>query len=215
MATMLSFITTDAMISKNNLQACLKKSVEKSFNSITVDGDMSTNDSVFIFANGMSGININNEKYLEQFQQSLDYLCLELAKMIVMDGEGATKFVEINIKGALNKDEAKRCGMKIANSPLVKTMFFGEDPNWGRLLACIGASFVEMKEDKVEIYFDTLKYVENGLLIDKTLEEEAARIMQKKSFAITINLNIGKAAHTVYTSDLSYDYVKINADYRT
>ncbi len=215
MATMLSFITTDAMISKNNLQVCLNKAMEKSFNSITVDGDMSTNDSVFIFANGMSGININNEKYLEQFQQTLDYLCLELAKMIVMDGEGATKFVEINITGALNKDDAKKCGMKIANSPLVKTMFFGEDPNWGRLLACVGASFVEMEQDKVEIYFDNLKYVENGLLIDKAQEKQAASIMQKKAFSITIDLNIGTAEHTVYTSDLSYDYIKINADYRT
>lgn len=215
MATMLSFITTDAMISEENLKKCLNSAVEESFNSITVDGDMSTNDSVFIFANGLSGININTEKHLQEFQKSLNFLCRELAKEIVKDGEGATKFVTIRVKNAASKEEAKRCGMKIANSPLVKTMFFGEDPNWGRLMACTGASLVTMQEDKVDIYFNSLKYVENGVLIDKKLEKEAAAIMSEESFTITIDLNIGNSEAEVYTSDLSYDYVKINADYRT
>ncbi|TYB34896.1 MAG: bifunctional glutamate N-acetyltransferase/amino-acid acetyltransferase ArgJ [Flexistipes sinusarabici] len=215
MATMLSFITTDAMISEDNLKNCLNSALEESFNSITVDGDMSTNDSVFIFANGLSGININMEKHLQEFQESLNFLCKELAKEIVKDGEGATKFVTIRVKNAVSKDEAKWCGMKIANSPLVKTMFFGEDPNWGRLMACTGASLVTMHENKVDIYFNNLKYVENGVLIDKQLEKEAADIMSEESFTITIDLNIGNSEAEVYTSDLSYDYVKINADYRT
>jgi len=215
MATMLSFITTDAMISEENLKNCLSSAVDESFNSITVDGDMSTNDSVFIFANGLSGININTENHLQEFQKSLNFLCRELAKEIVKDGEGATKFVSIRVKNAASKNEAKRCGMKIANSPLVKTMFFGEDPNWGRLMACTGASLVTMREDKVDIYFNNLKYVENGILIDKKLEKEAAEIMSEESFSITVDLNIGDAEAEVYTSDLSYDYVKINADYRT
>ncbi|BAI81455.1 arginine biosynthesis bifunctional protein ArgJ [Deferribacter desulfuricans SSM1] len=215
MATMLAFITTDALVDKNIQDEVLRLAVEDSFNSITVDGDMSTNDSVFLFSNGMSGISVNHSKNLELFKEALKAVCLDLAKMIVKDGEGATKFVSINIKNAKNYEDAKKCAFKIANSPLCKTMFFGSDPNWGRLMATIGSAMIEFEENKVDIFFDDLKYVENGLLISDDLEDKAYEIMKKDSFVITIDLKAGNANKTVYTCDLSYDYVKINADYRT
>jgi len=215
MATMLAFITTDALVNKDIQDEVLRLAVEESFNSITVDGDMSTNDSVFLFSNGMSGISVNHGENLELFKEAVKAVCLDLAQMIVRDGEGATKFVTINIKNAKSYEDAKKCAFKIANSPLCKTMFFGSDPNWGRLMATIGSSLIDFDEDKVDIYFDNLKYVENGLLISEDLEDKAYEIMKKDSFSITIDLKIGTFSKTVYTCDLSYDYVKINADYRT
>ncbi|KAA0258965.1 bifunctional glutamate N-acetyltransferase/amino-acid acetyltransferase ArgJ [Deferribacter autotrophicus] len=215
MATMLAFITTDVIIDKNAQDEALLLAVENSFNSITVDGDMSTNDSVFLFSNGMSGINVSHGNNYELFKEALNFVCSELAKMIVKDGEGATKFVTITVKNAKSYDDAKKCAFKIANSPLCKTMFFGSDPNWGRLMATIGASMIEFNEDDVDIYFDNLKYVANGTLIDPDLEDKAYEIMKKSEFAITIDLKAGNFSKTVYTCDFSYDYVKINADYRT
>jgi glutamate N-acetyltransferase/amino-acid N-acetyltransferase len=215
MATMLAFITTDAMVDKNILQNSLDNAVKTSFNSITVDGDMSTNDSVFLLANGMSGINIHSEKQINKFKDAVSHVCLELAKMIVKDGEGATKFIQINVKNALTQDDAKKCAFKIANSPLVKTMFAGEDPNWGRLLASAGASLIELDEEKIDIYFNDLKYVESGSLIDKKLEEKVHQIMKTDEYEITIDLNIGNCNSTVYTTDLTKEYISINADYRS
>ena len=211
MATMLCFITTDAVVSDKNLQTVLNKAVGPSFNSITVDNDMSTNDSVFLMANGMSGIIPD----MEQFQEAVSYVALELAKMIVKDGEGATKFVTVNIKNAASDDEAKKCAFAIANSPLVKTMFYGEDPNWGRLIATVGACGVQCVEEKIDMWFDDLAYVKNGMIIDYSLEEQAAEIMKNPEIAITIDLNMGDGFKTVYTCDFSKEYVTINADYRT
>lgn len=211
MATMLCYITTDALVSRESLQRVLDKAVGPSFNSITVDNDMSTNDTVFLLANGMSGI-IPEEK---QFQEAVNFIALELAKMIVKDGEGATKFVTINVKGAASDEDAKKCAFVIANSPLVKTMFNGEDPNWGRLIACVGASGVPCTEEKIDMWFNELAYVKNGVIIDDKLEEKAAKIMKLDEIEITINLNTGKGEKTVYTCDFSKDYVSINADYRS
>lgn len=215
MATMLSFITTDAMISKELLQRALEAAVKESFNRITVDGDMSTNDSVYIFANGFSGIAIQNEELYNKFYEGLKFVCLELAKMIVKDGEGATKLVKIQVKNAKSEEDAKVCAFKVGNSPLVKTMFFGNDPNWGRLLASAGASLIEMDPENIDIYFDDLHYVSSSTIIDLSLESKVHDIMKKDSYTITIDLNYGRSEYSVYTSDLTYDYVKINADYRT
>jgi len=211
MATMLCYITTDALVSAENLQTVLNKAVQPSFNSITVDNDMSTNDTVFLIANGMSGIIPD----MEQFQEAVDYIALELAKMIVKDGEGATKLVTINIKNACSEDDAKKCAFAIANSPLVKTMFYGEDPNWGRLIATVGASGVKCIEEKIDMFFDDLAYVKDGIIIDEALEEKAAKIMKQPEIGITIDLNMGAFEKTVYTCDFSKEYVSINADYRT
>lgn len=215
MATMLSFITTDAIVSKKVLQDALNVAISDSFNCITVDGDMSTNDSVFLLANGMSGINLHSESEIKKFQEAVTYICLELSKMIVMDAEGATKFVTINVKNASSPEDAHKCVHKIANSPLVKTMFAGEDPNWGRLMASTGASLVELEENKIDIYFNDIKYVENGALIDKKLEEDIHQIMKKRSYSIIIDLNMGTSSSTAYTSDLTKEYISINADYRS
>jgi len=211
MATMLGFITTDAMVSAENLEKCAKEAVKDSFNSITVDGDMSTNDSVFIMANGMSGIIPNNDLFLE----AVKLVSLELAKMIVKDGEGATKFVTINVEEADSYEDASKCAFMLANSPLVKTMFAGEDPNWGRLVATVGASRIKADEELVDLWFNDLKYVEGGMIIDPELEKQAAEIMQGDEIIITVKLGMGEFSKTVYTCDLTKDYVAINADYRT
>lgn len=215
MATMLGFITTDAMVDKAVLDRVLNGAAQDSFNCITVDGDMSTNDSVFLLANGMSGIAIHSEKDIQAFQEAVTYVSLELAKMIVMDAEGAQKFVAVHVKNALTDVDAQACAFKVANSPLVKTMFAGEDPNWGRLMASAGASLVELEEEKIDIYFNDLKYVENGALIDPALEGQIHGIMKKRSFDITIDLNMGACCKTAYTSDLTKEYISINADYRS
>jgi len=211
MATMLCYITTDALVDADTLQNVLEKAVSPSFNSITVDNDMSTNDTVFLLANGMSGI----VPQKDQFQEAVSFVALELAKMIVKDGEGATKLVTINVKNAESDAEAKKCAFAVANSPLVKTMFYGEDPNWGRLIASVGASGVKAVEEKIDMYFDNLAYVKDGIIIDEKLEEKAALIMKQDEITITIDLNIGKGSGTVYTCDFSKEYVSINADYRT
>jgi glutamate N-acetyltransferase/amino-acid N-acetyltransferase len=215
MATMLAFITTDAMVDTSLLQETLNFAVSNSFNSITVDGDMSTNDSVFLLSNGMSGIKISNNQELNLFKQAVNFVSTELAKMIVKDGEGATKFVEVNVKNALSKNDARTCAFKIANSPLVKTMFAGEDPNWGRLMASAGASLIELEEEKIDIYFNDLKYVENGALISDDLESKVHHIMKNREYSITIDLNLGNFEAKVYTTDLTKEYIAINADYRS
>jgi len=211
MATMLCYITTDALVSADNLQNVLTNAMGESFNSITIDNDMSTNDTVFLMANGMSGIIPD----MAQFQEVVNFIALELAKMIVKDGEGATKLVTINIKNAASDNDAKKCAFAIANSPLVKTMFNGEDPNWGRLIATVGASQISCVEEKIDMFFDDLAYVKDGIIIDEKLEEKAAQIMKQDEISITIDLNMGEFGKTVYTCDFSKEYVSINADYRT
>jgi glutamate N-acetyltransferase/amino-acid N-acetyltransferase len=211
MATMLCFIATDVAIERPLLQEALKAAVDKSFNMISIDGDMSTNDTVIICANSKAGNDKIDEKdhSYEKFFEALSHVTLELAKMIVKDGEGATKFVELDIKGAKSYDDAKSAAHAIARSPLVKTAFFGEDPNWGRIMATLGASGIEMDGTVTDIWLDDLKIAENSVATGFD-EVHAKEIIRKDEFRVTIDLKAGSSEATLWTCDLSYDYVKCN-----
>lgn len=210
MATMLAFICTDVEIEPTALKRMLTKSVSFTFNRISVDGDTSTNDTVIILSKKGKPL---EERHYPLFEEALTMVCMDLAKMIVRDGEGATKVVKIEIKGAKSETEAERVARAVANSSLVKTAFFGEDPNWGRLMAAIGYSEAEIVEELVDIYIEEIKVVENGV---STGNEEIAReSMKKQEFTITIDLKLGNASYYMLTSDLTYEYIKINASYRS
>ena len=211
MATMLCFITTDVCIEQSLLQKALKTAVNSSFNMISVDGDTSTNDTVIILANGKaenSPINRIDSAY-EVFLKSLTYVTTSLAKMIAKDGEGATKFIELTIRGAKTEQDARKACHAIAQSPLLKCALFGEDPNWGRIMSSMGSSGIDMDQNNVDIWFDDLKIVQNGITTGFS-EESAKEILKKKEYKITIDLKVGNAKATLWTCDLSYDYVKIN-----
>ncbi len=211
MATMLCFITTDANVPKEDMSELLEEAVAESFNKISVDGDTSTNDSVFLMANGASGV---YDK--EAFKVALKKITFELAMMILKDGEGANKVVAFEVIGAKSDEEAATVATNLSNSLLVKTALFGEDPNWGRIASTVGASNVECDEEKLEIYYDDLVvYSKEYPELDKEREEKAYKIMKQDSFKITCNLNVGDGSFTAYGCDLSYEYVKINAEYRT
>ena len=216
MATMLAFIGTDAKISKSLLDKALKNANQVSFNSISVDGCQSTNDMVIVMANGNSGIKIDEETddNYEKFVIGLTYVMKYLAKIIVMDGEGATKFIEIKVSGAKDELQAKASALKIANSNLFKTAIFGQDLNWGRINAALGVSGCEMDPDKIDIYFGEEKIVENGIGIDIE-KDKGKKLLSKKEIRIAIDLKYGKGSWTVWTSDLSFDYIKINALYHS
>lgn len=216
MATMLCYITTDIAIDQTLLQKAVSGCVEKSFNMISVDGDMSTNDMVIVLANGEA----NNAKITEEnadyqiFFDKLMMLCTELAKQIAADGEGASKFLTINVKGAKSFADAKTVGMAIANSPLVKTAFFGEDPNWGRVICAVGYSGADMVPEKTVVKFGGITIFANGT--SATYDEKAlAHVMKEKDIVIDIELNMGQEDATVWSCDLSYEYVKINGEYHT
>jgi glutamate N-acetyltransferase/amino-acid N-acetyltransferase len=217
MATMLCFIMTDANISAPMLKKVLSVSTEKSFNIITVDGDTSTNDMVLCMANGAAGNKRPGvgSKDSRKFQACLDAVSRSLAKQVVRDGEGATKFVEIEVRNAKNPVEAKRAAMTVAKSSLVKTALFGEDANWGRIMAALGYSGVEMDEAKTDIYIGKSKLVEKGQGQGKHAERDATLALKQREVQIIIDLHKGKAAAAVWTCDLSYEYVKINAAYRS
>jgi len=216
MATMLGFITTDVSIEKSLMSKWLKEAVDNSFNVITVDGETSTNDMVVMMANGSSELTISseNEKSAATFKEALGFICSSLAKMIVMDGEGATKFITVNVKGAKSKSEAKETAMAIANSLLVKTAFYGEDANLGRILAAAGHSDAIFNPDEVELYFQDIKVISQGSYIDFD-QSEVDKILKQKEIAITLVVGKGNAKVTVWTTDLSHDYIDINALYRT
>jgi glutamate N-acetyltransferase/amino-acid N-acetyltransferase len=216
MATMLSFLVTDANIKASLLQKMLTKAAEVSYNSITVDGDTSTNDTVLLFANGTSGHPqlTHMDRDGEAFQSMLSRVCQNLAKSVVKDGEGATKLVEILIMGAKNREDAKKAAYAIAHSPLVKTAFFGEDANWGRIIAAIGHSGAECDSRKVSIRFNGKKIVENGMVASFD-EDDVLGILKGEEIEVLIELGVGRERATVWTCDLSYDYVRINAAYRT
>jgi glutamate N-acetyltransferase/amino-acid N-acetyltransferase len=211
MATMLCFIATDAKVPKEDMREILSEAVDESFNTISVDGDTSTNDSVFLMANGESGA---YDK--EAFSVALKRIAFELAMMILKDGEGANKVVAFEIVGAKDSHDAKVAATALSNSLLVKTALFGEDPNWGRIASTIGASNIECSEETLEIYYDDLLvYSKDKPELDATSEEKAYKIMKQDSFKIKCNIGIGDAEYTSYGCDLSYEYVKINAEYRT
>ncbi|MCP4176566.1 MAG: bifunctional glutamate N-acetyltransferase/amino-acid acetyltransferase ArgJ [bacterium] len=215
-ATMLSFITTDAKIDQFFLQNSLNIAVNESFNRITVDGDMSTNDSVFIIANGKADNEIinNNSQYSEIFQQALNKVVIFLAKEIAIDGEGSTKLVKVIVKNAKNKKDAIDCSTAISNSLLCKTAWFGCDPNWGRILAAAGYSGAIFNPNLIDLYYNEVQVVSNGEDFGKS-EEELVEIMKEKQFSITVDLKAGNNSYHMWTSDISYEYVKINADYHT
>lgn len=218
MATMLSFIVSDAMVSSAVLQSILQKSVDQSFNAITVDGDTSTNDTVLLLANGKAGnpeITSVNSEEAELFHRSLDDLCLDLALQIVKDGEGATKCITVHVKGAPGVQEADQAARTVANSSLVKTAFFGEDANWGRIIAALGRAGIEFDPYRVDISFDDTMMVRDGLGLGIEQEKKATLVLKKPEFSVTIDLKNGEAEAKVYTCDLSVEYIKINADYRS
>ena len=217
MATMLAFIFTDANIPSAILKALLKKNVNTTFNAITVDGDTSTNDMVGIFSTGSTQnstiYNVLDPK-LKMFEKSLHNLMLNLAKQIVADGEGAKKFVTVNVTKARSSQIAKKIAFTIANSPLVKTAIAGEDPNWGRIIMAIGKSGESISADKLKIRFGEFTIVENGQQIENFDEKIVQEYMKWESIEINIELNMGEGSFTVYTVDFTKDYIEINADYR-
>ncbi|ADH86353.1 bifunctional glutamate N-acetyltransferase/amino-acid acetyltransferase ArgJ [Desulfurivibrio alkaliphilus] len=217
MATMLCFILTDAAVEPDLLRAMLKRSVEASFNRISIDGDTSTNDTVLLLANGRSGAPplVAGSEAQSLFQQQLDDLCLELARRIVADGEGATKLVTVRVEQAADELQARAAARTIANSSLVKTAFFGEDANWGRIIAALGRSGAEFDPEQVSIAFDDVPMVEAGVGLGAEAEARATEVLRRPEFTLTIKLKAGPAAAHYLTCDLSLDYVKINADYRT
>ena len=209
MATMLGFIFTDAQIPSKTLQSMLKKSVSDSFNMVSVDGDTSTSDMVMLMANGKGG-NVN----AIQFQKGLDIICTELAKMIARDGEGATKLIEAKVKGAKKETNAKKIAKAVISSDLVKAAMFGNDPNWGRIMGAIGNAGVSINEKKIGFSINNIPIVKNGISVPFN-RKKASNALKKKDVKILINLNNGKKQATAWGCDLSYDYVKINADYHT
>lgn len=217
MATMLGFVLTDARITPELLTSALPGAVQKSFNSISVDGDTSTNDMVLLLANGAarSPLIKPDTREAEIFCQHLDRVLLDLAKMIVRDGEGATKLVQIKVVGADNEVSARTAARSVATSSLVKTAFFGEDANWGRIIAAVGYSGIDIDQNRIDISFNQVPVAVNGLALGAEQEAEATKVLQLDEFVVTINLHAGDSESSYYTSDLSYDYVKINADYRT
>ncbi len=215
MATMLSYVATDALIEKELLQQVLNEVVEETFNCITVDGDTSTNDSLVVMATGSSGVYVGSEG-LAVFQQALQEICLYLAQAIVRDGEGATKFISIDVQGAATRAEARIVGNTVALSPLVKTALFASDPNWGRILAAVGRSHVDALDvGLVTIWLGETLLIENGEPAASYREALGAAETARDEISIRINLGRGEASATTWTCDFSYDYVKINAEYRS
>jgi glutamate N-acetyltransferase/amino-acid N-acetyltransferase len=218
MATMLGFIATDAKINQALLQHCLSAAVEQSFNRITVDGDTSTNDACVVMASGCSSapeITAESEHYTI-FAAGLMDVCKQLAEAIVRDGEGATKLIRIIVEEALNAEEAVRVGKTIAHSPLVKTAFFASDPNWGRILAAVGRSGIDdMVLENVQLFLNEVCIVRSGGRATDYTEEAGQQVMNEEEITVTVKLGRGNAIQEVLTCDLSYDYVKINAEYRT
>ena len=215
MATMLCFICTDMGIASQDLYKVLLEGTDKSFNRITVDGDMSTNDTVMVMANGMSGLTSEDPEAMKAFDEMLTETLLALAKMVVKDGEGATKLVKIEVNGAPTNNDALLAAREIANSNLVKTALFGEDANWGRIIAAAGRSGAKLDQTKIDIFFNDVQMVKDGMGLGKQVEAEVSKILKFPEYTIRLELNIGKGKDFMYTCDFSYDYVKINISYRS
>ena len=216
MATMLCFITTDAAIESSLLQKILSEVAEDTFNMISVDGDMSTNDMAIILANGAAGnekITAQNADY-DKLREALKEICTELSRMIAADGEGATKFLTVNVTGAKTKDDAKNVARAVANSPLVKTAFFGEDPNWGRVVCAAGYAKADVNPEKMTVAFGGVPVFDCGTGA-KNDAEELKKVMAQHDIEIDIALNSGSESATMWTCDFSYEYVKINGEYHT
>ena len=215
MATMLAYVLTDAHVSAPELKKALTKACDKSFNRITVDGDTSTNDTLLCLAGGTGGAGIQDAPALAVFQDLLEKVCMDLARQVVKDGEGATKVVQITVKGAATKEDAFKAAEAIAHSNLVKTAIYGEDPNWGRITAAAGRSGARVDPDLMDLYFDTIPLVIRGRWLGKKAEQSAAQIMKARELQITLDLNLGGHTDGFLFCDFSENYVKINADYRS
>ncbi|MCG7964187.1 MAG: bifunctional glutamate N-acetyltransferase/amino-acid acetyltransferase ArgJ, partial [Candidatus Thiodiazotropha taylori] len=219
MATMLAYLATDLTVSPELLQSCLDRAVEPSFNSITVDGDTSTNDACVLIASGASPLPPLSDAESPVYQQLADAvldLCMELSRAIVADGEGATKLVDVEVNGAVSESEARQVAYTIAHSPLVKTALFASDPNWGRILAAVGRAGIEdLVIDQVAIWLDDVCIVRQGGRAADYTEAAGQAVMQQGELTIRVELGRGAASTKVVTCDFSYDYVKINAEYRT
>ncbi len=218
-ATMLAYLTTDACVEKEFLQYCLDMTLDASFNRITVDGDTSTNDTYLAFANGLAGNQMltyedRNSEAGMKFLEAMKTVSSELARKMVLDGEGATRFVEIHVKGAESDKEAKKCAEAIANSALCKTAWFGGDPNWGRIIDAAGYSGVKINVSETQLFYNSLLVFSGGLDAGVS-EEEQYNEINRDEFTITLDLKTGGGEYVVWTCDLSYDYVKINAEYHT
>lgn len=215
MATMLCFLLTDIAVERNTLNKTLREAVKLSFNRITVDGCQSTNDTVLIMANGILGnspVTKNSELY-PSFKKAVNEITYELSKLIVKDGEGSTKLIEIEVKSANSEKDAEKAAFTIANSNLVKTAIYGNDPNWGRIMAAIGHSGIKIMEEKVDIYFGNVKIVGNGIYTGK--DKYVEKILREKEIRLIIDLKLGKSSAKVLTCDLTEDYIKTNKAYRT
>ena len=218
MATTLGYIFTDASLSSSILQKLLRKNIETTFNAISCDGDTSTNDMVTIFATNKSKnsmIKTINDSKLEEFEKSLHNVLLNLSKRIAADGEGASKFITVNVNNSKTQEEAKKIAFSIANSPLVKTAVAGEDPNWGRIIMAIGKANVNISLSKLEITFGKIKIIEKGQLSINYNETEVVEYMKNEKIDLTINLNMGKKNFSAYTMDFTKKYIEINSDYRS
>jgi glutamate N-acetyltransferase/amino-acid N-acetyltransferase len=216
MATMLCFLTTDAEVDLEFLRDALKKAVDISFNVISVDGDTSTNDTVLLMANGQSEnepIAADN-KYAEVFQQALNRVCIYLAKEVARDGEGATKLIEVTVNGAPTEADARRVARTVISSPLVKTAIYGNDPNWGRVVAAVGRSGVAVEESKLSVYLGNICVFKSGKPQNFNLDKAGA-MLNKPEVPIEVQLNLGDASATAWGSDLTEEYIKINAEYTT
>jgi glutamate N-acetyltransferase/amino-acid N-acetyltransferase len=218
MATLLAYVATDAKIPTTILQSLLQQATDDSFNAITVDGDTSTNDSLVLMATGQSGVTIDasNPDIMAVFQQVLNELMQQLAHTIIRDGEGATKFITIHVTDAKHRDEAREVAYTVAHSPLVKTALFASDPNWGRILAAVGRSDIEQLDvNRVSLWLGETQLLENGMPAASYTEEKGQIEMNKQDITITIQLGRGNVDTKVWTNDLSYEYIKINAEYRS
>ena len=218
MATMLAFVITDVAIHQNILQELTRAGAAQSFNRITVDGDTSTNDTLIVLANGAAGnkaIASVDSDDCERFREALNGVLFNLSQMIVKDGEGATKHVEIRVIGAVSDREAEKIAFTVANSPLVKTAIHGEDANWGRIIAAVGRSDATIDPSGISIYFDDVWVVNEGMSRGKKEEKAAEEVLKRNHFVITVDLGLGTSHASVFTCDLSPEYVKINAEYRS
>jgi glutamate N-acetyltransferase/amino-acid N-acetyltransferase len=221
MATMLSFVFTDAAIAAPVLQSLLTKSVQDSFNSITVDSDTSTSDTLLLFATGAAArrgakkIDSPNDRRLKDFRRALDEVLLDLAHQVIKDGEGARKFIEITVEGAASSKAAKRIALSIANSPLVKTAIAGEDANWGRIVMAVGKAGEAADRDRLAIWFGDVRVAHRGQRDEKYDETQVSQIMKQGAISVRVDMGLGTGAATVWTCDLTKEYVAINADYRS
>ena len=215
MATMLCYICSDVVIAPELLQSILAAATDKSFNRITIDGDTSTNDTILALANGQSGVEIRDAAEIAVFRSLLDEITLDLAKLLIKDGEGATKLVTVTVNGAESDDDALAVARTVANSNLVKTAFFGEDANWGRIMGAIGRAGVPLNPAAIRICFDRIVMVENGKGCGKEAEGKATAVLKQPEFTVTIDLKMGNGNASMLTCDFSLDYVRINADYRS